>query len=185
VKMRGYHRRMVYQETGLVWVAPSPNIPTVNTALVYAGTVLVEGTNLSEGRGTTRPFQLIGAPWIEGDRLAREMNRLGLEGVTFRRVSFTPHFSKYRSQVCSGVELHVHTHRRFEPVTVAVALLETVKRLYPEKLRFGEDTFDRLAGTSRLREALERSRPFREVVQSWQVDLEEYRERRKKYLLYD
>jgi uncharacterized protein YbbC (DUF1343 family) len=185
VRMQGYRRGMRFEETGLAWVAPSPNIPTPAAALVYAGTVLIEGTNLSEGRGTTRPFQLIGAPWLDGFRLAAELNALGLAGVRFREARFTPAASKFAGEECGGIEIHVTGAAVYEPVAAAVVLIETVRRLHPEELRFRAETFDRLAGTRALREAIESGIGFRDIAAGWEKALGEYRERRAVHLLYD
>lgn len=184
VRMEGYRRDVPYENTGLIWISPSPNIPTLDAALAYAGMVLIEGTNVSEGRGTTRPFQLLGAPWVDGDGLSSRLNSLGLPGCRFRSVLFVPTTSKYKGEECGGVELHMTDRRAFEPVTAAVALLEAVRLLYPGKLEIRAEPFDRLAGTASLREALERGTPFREIVKSWQAELAAYRKRREKFLLY-
>ena len=185
VAMQGYERSMAYSETDLPWIAPSPNIPICDTALLYAGMVLVEGTNLSEGRGTTRPFHLAGAPWIDGNRLARELNRADLEGVIFRGTYFTPTFSKYRGEACSGVEVHITDSRKIRPVATAVALLQAVRRLYPDQLAFHAKSFDRLAGGSRLRQAIENGTGLEEILDGWKRELERYLQRRRRFLLYD
>lgn len=184
VRMENYRRDLPFDRAGLIWIAPSPNIPTLDAALAYAGMVLIEGTNLSEGRGTTRPFQLLGAPWIDGDVLASQLGLLGLSGCLFRPVRFVPTTSKHQGEECGGVELHITDRGAFEPVTAAVAFLETVKRLYPQKLELHAETFDRLAGTAGLRGALERGTLFHEIVKGWQPGIEAYRKRREKFFLY-
>ncbi|MCZ6795395.1 MAG: DUF1343 domain-containing protein [Planctomycetota bacterium] len=185
VEMVGYHRDWPFSRTGLSWIAPSPNLPTPGSVLVYAGMVLVEGTNLSEGRGTTRPFQLVGAPWIDGRRLADDLNGRGLSGVIFREAYFTPSFSKHRGERCSGVEVHVVEPGAFRPVVAGVALLQAVRKLHPEAMRFHADAFDRLAGGSGLRTAIEAGVPLAAIVDSWSPALEAYRQRRQRVLLYD
>lgn len=131
VEMTGWDRTMWWSDTGLPWVLPSPNIPTPESALVYAGTGLVEGTNLSEGRGTTRPFELVGAPWVDR-RFAPALNRLGLPGVVFRETWFSPTFHKYAGEVVAGVQVHVTDREAFETVRTAVCLIDVAARLYPE-----------------------------------------------------
>ena len=185
VEMEGYSRRHWYGDSGLVWVAPSPNIPDVETALVYAGMVLVEGVStLSEGRGTTRPFRLIGAPWLDGRRLAGKLNRLRLPGVLFRAAWFKPSASKFAGEECSGVEIHVTDTRSYRSVTAAVALICAVRKQHPAEFKFRERSFDRLAGTGALRKAIEAGRTHTEIVASWRKGLAGFLERRAPYLLY-
>src|SRR5262249_36094595 len=116
VPCQGWRREMYFEETSLPWVLPSPNMPTVETALVYPGQCLLEGTNLSEGRGTTRPFELCGAPWLDGSVVAARLNREELPGVIFRAASFQPTFQKYAGRQCGGVQLHVIDRRAFQPL---------------------------------------------------------------------
>ncbi|WP_296135983.1 DUF1343 domain-containing protein [uncultured Tessaracoccus sp.] len=132
VTMRGWRRDMLWADTGLAWVLPSPNVPTATTALAYAGTVLVEGTNLSEGRGTTRPFELIGAPWLD-ERLAARMRALGLPGVRFRATWFEPTFGTWAGDVVGGLQVHVDDPRAFEPLRTATELLLAARALAPEE----------------------------------------------------
>jgi len=185
VPMQGYQRGSFQEASGLQWVKPSPNIPTVDTALVYAGMVLIEGTNLSEGRGTPRPFHWTGAPWIDATRLAAELNALDLPGGIFVPVRFTPSVSKYQGETCFGVDVRITDRKAYRSVTVAVALIQTVKRLYPGEFEFRAATFDRLACTRELRESIEGDTPFEEIVSSWDHDLEIYLQRRRKFLLYE
>ncbi len=131
VKMKNYRRGLWYDQTGLLWIAPSPNIPSLATATVYPGMCLFEGTNLSEGRGTTQPFEMIGAPWLDGDRVAEELNGLKLDGVLFRPVSFTPTFSKHQGQLCHGIQVHVTERTRFRPVRTAIHVLCAIRKDYP------------------------------------------------------
>ena len=190
VPMRGWRREMWFDETGLPWVQPSPNIPTLDTATVYPGACLFEGVNVSEGRGTTRPFECLGAPWIDGERWAAELNGLGLGGVRFRACSFTPTFSKYDGQRCVGVQLHVLDRSSFKPVETALHMLAAVLRLWPEEFRWLEPSYDRrhhfdlLAGTSKTREALGRGTPVQEIVDGWREKLEEFGEMRQDFLIY-
>jgi uncharacterized protein YbbC (DUF1343 family) len=184
VRMAGWRRGLRYEETGLPWVAPSPNIPAPATSWVYPGFVLLEGTNLSEGRGTTRPFQLFGAPWLDARKTVEELNRMALPGALFRATEFTPSDSKHRGQRCGAIEVHVTDSRTFLPCAAAVGVLAAVLRVHPGELRFDEPAFDRLAGTDQLRIALLRGDPPERVTASWQSSLEEFRRRRQRYLLY-
>src|SRR5262249_10651720 len=131
VRMSGWTRTMYWDETGLPWVMPSPNMPTLDTAIVYPGTVLFEGVLISEGRGTTRPFELIGAPWIEAEPFADAMNALRLRGVPFRPAVFEPTFQKYAKQACGGCQIHVTDRDAFRPVLTGAALIHTFRRLAP------------------------------------------------------
>ena len=185
VAMQGYRRGSFQEDSGLQWIKPSPNIPTVDTAIVYAGMVLVEGTNLSEGRGTPRPFHWTGAPWIEAAKLASELNTLHLPGCEFFPVQFTPAASKYQGETCFGVDIRITDRKSYRSVMVAVALIQAANRLYPGEFEFRPATFDRLAGTRNLREDIERGASLAQIVGSWSQDLEAYLQRRKQFLLYD
>lgn len=184
VKMRGYRRSMYYDDTGLPFVIPSPNMPTVDTALVYPGMGLVEGTNVSEGRGTTRPFQMIGAPWIDAVALAREMNAAHLEGVRFRPAYFTPTFSKYQGRLCGGVEMYVFDRDTFNPVVDALKLIKAIHDAYPKQFKFDASDFDRLVGNGWVREDIEKGVPVSAMEQRWQQRLDTFKSERAKYLLY-
>jgi len=131
IQLEGWKRSLWYDDTGLDWIPPSPNIPTWETAIVYTGTCLLEGTNLSEGRGTTVPFFILGAPWINAKRLSRELNKLKLLGVFFRLVYFRPYYSKYSGEVCGGVYIHILDREKFRPFTTIVYALKKIKEIYP------------------------------------------------------
>lgn len=184
VKMRNWKRSMWYDQTGLAWIPPSPNIPTLTAAIVYPGTCLIEGTNVSEGRGTTTPFEIIGAPWIDGYKLADELRKANLPGILFRPAGFTPTFSKYQGEVCQGVQLHVVDRDRFEPVRTALHLLKALKQLWPDKFQW-RSSLDRLSGSDDVRLALERGDTPEQIVESWSAALKEYEEVRRGYFLYD
>lgn len=189
VPMRGWQRGAdaAMLHARLPWVPPSPNMPTPDTALVYPGTGLLEGTNVSEGRGTTRPFENVGAPFVDPMQLAQHMNALQLPGVHFRPMRFTPSFSKYAGQSCGGVQLHVRDKKVFKPVRTGIALLQAMRALYPQQFAFepGEPPFfDRLAGNQWLREAIENQRPLSEIEERWQSQLAEFKRTRARYLLY-
>jgi len=154
VKMKHWMRGQWYEETNLIWVPPSPNIPTMASALAYPGMCLIEGTNLSEGRGTTTPFEIVGAPWVDGIKLAERLNTLALPGVLFRPVAFTPTLSKFSGEACQGVQLHVADRKSFRPLPSALAIIEDIRRNYPEQFQFKSSHFDRLAGTDAVRKAM-------------------------------
>ena len=183
VPLKNWKRSLWFDETELPWVFPSPNMPTLATATVYPGFCLLEGTNLSEGRGTTRPFELIGAPWLDSSRLVERLNRLGLPGVRFRVQAFKPTFSKFAGQLCQGLQVHVTDRQRFRPVAAAVHLLAQVHELHPLELVFNRG-FDRLGGSVLLRQALEADRPAAEILKAWQPELESFRKRQAPFLLY-
>lgn len=140
--VEGWSRGDYLDETGLPWVMPSPNMPTIDTAVVYPGMCLLEGTNLSEGRGTTRPFELFGAPWIDGRRLATELNGLGLPGVRFREAAFEPGFQKHAGETCRGCQLHVLVRSEFAPVRTALAILRLAREMYPHDFCWKEPPYE-------------------------------------------
>ncbi|NLJ85660.1 MAG: DUF1343 domain-containing protein, partial [Firmicutes bacterium] len=159
VTMEGWDRTAWYDETGLQnWVLPSPNLPTLETAIVYPGMCLFEGTNVSEGRGTTRPFEMMGAPFIDGVELADALSQRGLPGVIFRPVSFIPFYRKYVKELVHGVQLHVVDRAVFQPVRTGLEILVAIQKMYPNDLEFRDDAFDRLAGNSWIRESIRQGR---------------------------
>ena len=184
VPMDGWHRGDWFERTGLPWVLPSPNLPSVDAAVVYPGQVMLEGTNLSEGRGTTRPFELCGAPWLDGNVLARVLNTLDLPGVRFREAWFTPTFSKFAGQRCGGVQLHVRDREGFQPVLTTIALLAEVRRLAGHQLEFHGDYFDRVLGHARVREGLLAGVPATALAAEWGPELRAFSALRDEYLLY-
>ncbi len=184
VPMDDWRRGHWYDDTGLPWVLPSPNMPTLDTATVYPGQVLIEGTNLSEGRGTTRPFELFGAPWIDGYVLARALNALALPGAKFREAWFTPTFSKFAGEHCGGCQLHVTDREAFRPVASTLAILQAVQKLPGQKLELHADYFDKVMGTSTVREAFVRGEPWEEIVARWESGLADFAKLRAPFLLY-
>jgi uncharacterized protein YbbC (DUF1343 family) len=184
VPMEGWKREMWFDETGLPWVIPSPNMPTLDTATVYPGMVAIEGTNISEGRGTTKPFELFGAPWIDGFDLAKTLNGLGLAGVRFREAWFTPSFSKFQGLLCGGCQVHVTDRAAFRPFATALQIIKTVREAYPGKFEFHADYFDQVMGTASVRKALEAGTGVAAILESIQPGLEAFAELRKAYLLY-
>lgn len=184
IPMEGWRRELWSDETGVPWVAPSPNMPTLETAEVYPGQVLLEGTNISEGRGTTKPFELFGAPWIDGHELTQALNHLDLQGVRFREAWFTPTFSKYQGELCGGAQIHVIDRELYKPVDSVLYILQTVKKLYPEHFAFHADYFDKMMGTSKIRKALESGQSIDELASSLEQQIAEFKTLRKPYLLY-
>lgn len=184
IPMAGWRREMWFDETGLPWVIPSPNMPTLETAAVYPGQVLLEGTNMSEGRGTTRPFELCGAPWIDGYDLARRLNALELSGVVFREAWFTPTFSKFAGERCGGVQVHVTDRHRFRSFATSLHLIKLVRESYPEKFQFHAEYFDKVAGSTRVRAALERNASVEEIIKDCEAGLKDFADLRQAYLLY-
>ncbi len=183
-QMDGWNREMWYDETGLFWVPPSPNMPTLETATLYPGTCLFEGTNVSEGRGTTKPFEYIGAPWIDNQKLTAQLNELQFSGVLFRPITFTPQFSKFKDEVCHGVAIHATNQKQVTSVEIAIWMLRLLIDTHPNEFEFKETHFDRLSGSVSLRNSLLAGIPCDEIVESWSVEVERFRERRKQYLLY-
>ena len=193
VRMTGWSREQFFDETGLPFVLPSPNIPTLDSAIVYPGTVLFEGTNVSEGRGTTKPFELIGAPWVEPESFAASLNALGLPGVHFRPALFEPTFHKHAKVSCGGVQIHITDRRTIQPVLVGVALLQAFMRTGGDQFAWRQPPYeyeyrlapiDILAGSSDLREQLERGDAALAIAQSWQSSVQAFNAIRERYLLY-
>ncbi len=193
VALDGWQRSMYFDETGLPWVIPSPNLPTLDSAIVYPGAVLIEGTRLSEGRGTTRPFELIGAPWIDGERLAAAMNARGLPGCHFRPVFFEPTFQKHARQTCGGCQIHVLDRRTFRPLGAAVELIDEFRREDPARFAWREPPYeyehdkepiDILYGSDRLRRTLDEHGSVAALIESWRAEEEEFRRLREPALMY-
>lgn len=185
VKMKGWKRRMSFEDTGLPFVLPSPNMPTVDTSAVYPGTGLIEGTNISEGRGTTKPFELIGAPFIKSTELAEKLNSLKLSGVRFRAASFTPTFSKHQNKLCHGVELYVTNRSAFQPVKTGISIIKTIHDLYPEDFQFlSSNNFNRLIGNGWVKTMIEEGASVEEIVKKYEAEQKRFMDIRKKYLLY-
>jgi len=193
VPMLGWRRAMLWEDTRLPWVAPSPNMPTPDTARVYPGGCLVEGTNLSEGRGTTRPFEWIGAPFLDGPRLARALEQRRLPGVRFRAAGFEPAFHKWKGQRCGGVQVHVMDTARFEPVATYLALLAEARRQAPRHFRWRKPPYefdrrrlpiDLLGGGPSMRRAIEGGASRSRLEASWRRDLVRFARARRPYLLY-
>jgi uncharacterized protein YbbC (DUF1343 family) len=190
VEMEGWKRSMYYDETPLEFVLPSPNMPTLDSTLVYPGAALIEGTNVSEGRGTTKPFELIGAPFINSADLAEKMNSYKLPGVTFRAASFTPTFSKHMNVLSHGIQIHVTNRNTYKPFETGLHIVKTIHDMYPDKFQFrtpgsnGISFFDNLVGNGSIRADIEAGKSVDEMKEAWQSGLAEFTTVREKYLLY-
>jgi len=194
VRMQGWERSMFHDATDLPWVMPSPNIPTLDSAIVYPGTVLFEGTLVSEGRGTTRPFELVGAPGVEAERFAGDMNDAGLPGVFFRPAVFEPTFQKHAKLPCGGCQVHVTDRRAFKPVLTGVALIAAFSRALgpgvalwrqpPYEYEHDKLPIEILSGSAALRNQVESGASASAIAASWQSDEAAFRKARAPYLLY-
>lgn len=193
VPLQGWRRDRWFDQTGLPWVLPSPNVPTLATATVYPGTCLLEGTNLAEGRGTALPFELLGAPWLDPDDLAAALNAHDLPGVRWRPAGFIPWHGRVHVGIpCGGVQLHVTDRDACRPVTAGLHLLAAARRLAPAEFAWRPPTaeggryfIDLLAGTQALRAALDAGEVVPDIVASWQPALDRFAATRRPYLLYD
>lgn len=193
ILMDGWTRDLWFDETDASWVLPSPNIPTLDSATVFPGTVHIEGTQMSEGRGTTRPFEFVGAPYIDAAKYRHELDSYDFAGVYFRACSFQPTFQKHVGRACGGVQIHVTDREIFEPVSAGVAAVKIAYDLYPEHFLwkeppyeyvFNQNPFDVIAGTDTLRGALERGESLDTIINSWKQERSAFIIERDKYLLY-
>lgn len=194
IPARGWRREDYFDATGLPWIMPSPNLPTLDGVLVYPGQVLLEGTNLSEGRGTTRPFEFCGAPFLEPARVRQVLQDTPLPGVVLREVGFEPTFHKWAGQLCHGFQLHVTDRRAFKPYYTTLALLAALRRLYPEHFAWRQPPyeyeterlpFDLLTGDPAVRQGLDAGRPVADLEAAWIPDLEAFRQASREFWLYD
>jgi len=193
VEMKGWRREMWFEDTGLPWVIPSPNIPTVDTCMVFPATVHLEGTELSEGRGTTKPFELNGAPYIDAHAWADALNAFDFPGVQFRHAYFEPSFSEFTAQTCAGVQLHVTDREIFTPVIVGIAMVKTAHDMYPNEFQwrqneyeyeFGKNAFDVICGTDKIRNAIENGRSIRAIEEVCTGEAERFLQDCAPYLIY-
>ncbi len=194
VPMTGWRRSFWFDEAGLPWISPSPNLPTLDSAAVYPGMVLVEGTRLSEGRGTTRPFELVGAPFIRPRQYADFLNRLGLPAVFFRPVYFEPTFQKWAGEMCGGVQVHVTDRNTFEPYLTGIAIISAARSLYPDSFQWREPPYEYerekmpieiLCGGREIPAMIEQGLPPDQIRSTWQEDVAAFRELRRPHLLYE
>jgi len=191
IPLRNWQRDYYFDQTGLPFVKPSPNIPDLNAALAYPGTCLLEGTNISEGRGTTTPFTLLGAPWIDGPELAAALNTLRLPGVQFRDTTFTPVtmpgaalHPKHQDRTCSGVKIVVTERTHFKPYITGIHIVNEIHRLYADSLTWHERHFDRLCGTDAVRQTILTTGNIDSLAASWQGEFQDFLTIREKYLIY-
>lgn len=191
IELTGWQRPYWYDNTDIPWIAPSPNMSTLATATVYPGLCFIEGTNISEGRGTPHPFLWIGAPWIDGEKLSQALNDYQLKGVVFEPIQFTPEdipgvsvHSKYRGEQCEGVKINVTSRDAFAAVPAGVYIISTVKKMYPNDFKWRRSAIDRLYGSDDLRTSLDEKMSPKEIVGSWDKSLEQFKAKRAKYLIY-
>ena len=194
VPMDGWKRRYWFDDTGLPWVQPSPNLPTLDSAVVYPGMVLLEGTNLSEGRGTTRPFEYVGAPFITAREYADRLNALGLPGVRFRAAHFQPTFQKWAGSMCGGVQVHVLDRERFEPYLTGIMVISTARRLWPDQFEWRQPPYeyeyakrpiDLLCGGPRIPDMIESGADAQTIRESWRDDVVAFEQSRRRHLIYE
>jgi len=190
VPCQGWKRTMYYDDTGLPWIMPSPNMPTIDAATLYTGLCFIEGTNISEARGTSKPFEMVGAPFIDGYKLADHLNVIGLPGVRFRPTSFFPNASKHKGEQCYGVQAHVMDRNKLQTVPMGLHLIKALHDLYPKDFHFrapgasGKSFFDLLLGSDTVRKSLEAGASVQAIMAPWQVDLAEFMMKRRTYMLY-
>ena len=194
IPMEDWERSMWYDQTGLPWVSPSPNMPTLSTATVYPGMCLIEGTLLSEGRGTTLPFEQVGAPYINAEVFAKTLNNENLPGLFFRPQYFKPQFQKWSGEVCGGVQLHIIERNKIKPLATSISMLFLIKKLYPNDFSWRTEPYefvnDRLAidllyGNSTLREAIESGNlSIKKLESSWEEDIKVFSSQREACLIY-
>ncbi len=194
VPVLGWRRRMRFEETGLPWVLPSPNMPTPATAAVYPGQVLLEGTNLSEGRGTTRPFEIWGAPWLDTEKFLRRFSRRGLKGFVLREHGFQPTFNKYAGELCRGFQIHVTNAAAYRPYLTTLAILQDVIASHGDRFEWSRGPYeyvkdrvpiDVLTGDPEVREALEQGRSLRALAKSWAPEIRAYRREARRHMIYE
>ena len=191
ISMHHYKRCMWYDETALTWLPPSPNLPTLESVMIYPGLCFFEGTNVSEGRGTEYPFESICASWLNEKKLADDLNKENLLGAEFIPIRTTPReipgktkSPKYKGEVCGGIKIIITNRDTFDPIHTALTILIKVRNQYPDKFKFSEGHFDHLAGSNKLRSQIEHGINANEIINSWEKDIEEFKKIREKYILY-
>ncbi len=193
IPMEGWKRTMYFQETGLYWIPPSPNMPSPTTALVYPGQVILEGTNLSEGRGTTTPFEILGAPFIDPFRLHYNLAGKDLPGIHLREVFFQPTFHKWQGEVCGGLQIHITDPDSYKPYVTSLTIIQEIHSLYPRDFSWRNPPYeyeeekmpiDLISGDDSIREAIEQGRDVNQLEASWKEELDQFREMAKHHFLY-
>jgi uncharacterized protein YbbC (DUF1343 family) len=191
VAMEGWQRQMWFDETGLTWTPPSPNMPTLDTASIYPGLCLLEGTSVSEGRGTSQPFQIVGAPWAHPEKILKHLSAFDTDGVLFSETDFVPkeipgrtHQPKYVDTACRGVRISIDDRNIVQPVRLGISILAAFKRAHPAEMIFRDQRFDLLAGNQNVRQMLERGVHPGEVCDEWAEELRSFGQVRSKYLIY-
>jgi uncharacterized protein YbbC (DUF1343 family) len=194
IPMAGWRRAMYWDDTGLPWVMPSPNIPTLDSAIVFPGSVHIEGTLASEGRGTTRPFELVGAPWIRAEAFAAKLNSRGLPGVRFRAVVFEPTFQKHARKACGGCQIHVTDRLAFRPVVTGIAVIDEMRAADPASFGWkpppyeyepDKQPIDVIAGSPSLRAAIDAGEKAEAIASRWQPTVDEFRQLQRPFLMYE
>ncbi|MCD6562647.1 MAG: DUF1343 domain-containing protein [Thermoproteales archaeon] len=189
LKMDNWRRSYFWPKTNLSWIPPSPNIPSWETALVYSGTCLIEGTNISEGRGTATPFFVLGAPWIKPKELSNELNSLGLSSLYFRPTYFRPYYNKYKFETCGGVYIHILDKSGVKPFISTISILRKIKDLYPKYFEWRKwdevYSIDRLAGTDKIRRIIEGELELEKYIIKWNKEIRDFRKRVSKVLMYE
>ncbi|GJQ64562.1 MAG: hypothetical protein SCALA702_36150 [Melioribacteraceae bacterium] len=191
VEMKNWEREMYYDQTGLNWVAPSPNMPDLETALLYPGLCLIEGTNISEGRGTLQPFKQIGAPFINKDVLSAELNKLGIEGLKITPVKYTPvsienmsKYPKFQDKTCYGVKLEITDRDKFESLKFGVRLVSLIRQLYPDQFEFRKNWLDKLTGVEWIRDDIKNGADAIIIISKWKEEVDTFKNMRESYLRY-
>jgi uncharacterized protein YbbC (DUF1343 family) len=193
VTMTGWDRNRFFEDTGVPWVMPSPNMPLVETAVVYPGQVILEGTNLSEGRGTTRPFEIFGAPYVNPPEVLAHVEKDALAGAIFREIAFKPTFNKWAGEICQGFQIHVTDRSVYRPYRSTLAVLSAMVKLYPERFHWSDPPYeyvydkppvDVILGNDSVRRDLEQGRSVMDMEQEWQPELERFLRIRSRFLLY-
>lgn len=191
IKMQNWRRNLYYDDFYSNWVKPSPNLPSLESALIYPGTCLVEGINVSEGRGTDAPFLNIGSPFIIANKLIAELKNEEIEGVGFQPITFTPNEipgvsgnPKYKNEKCNGIKIKVIDRRKFESVKFGIKLIAAIHKLFPNEFKFRDASFDRLCGDSSIRQRILDGISAQKIIESYQIELDTFKEIRNKYLLY-
>lgn len=191
IPMEGWKREMYFDETNLSWIPPSPNMKTVSSAIVYPGTCLIEGTNISEGRGTEKPFEFIGAPWIDAKRLSKKLNSLKLPGINFQPVTFIPNSNtalksnpKYEGLSCGGVFLKINERKKYQSVFTGMKIIQAIFKMYPDSIKISTGFFDKLVGSNKFRKAVQVGKTHKYFQHSYEEGLKDYIQKRPKYIIY-